>query len=120
MKFKAIDHWQRLRWMSWIEGGTLLLLVLVAVPLKRLAGLPEAVSVVGPIHGAAFVAYVVLVIWTVNSAPWRRTDALLLLVAAFVPLGAWGLGRLFARRRLAIDSMNAAAGEPARAQNPNS
>jgi integral membrane protein len=44
---------RRLRLASWAEGATLLLLLLVAVPLKRLAGWPEAVSLMGPLHGAA-------------------------------------------------------------------
>ena len=49
-----------LRVASFVEGATLIALVLVAVPLKRLAGMPEAVSLVGPIHGAAFLAYVAM------------------------------------------------------------
>ena len=52
----------RLRWASLAEGATLLLLVGVAVPLKRLAGFPEAVSVLGPIHGGAFLLYVAMVL----------------------------------------------------------
>ncbi|MEY4733742.1 MAG: hypothetical protein RLZZ464_1808, partial [Pseudomonadota bacterium] len=50
-----------LRWASWAEGATLLLLMLVAVPLKRLADWPLGVSVMGPIHGAAFVVYGLMV-----------------------------------------------------------
>ena len=53
----ALRKLQFLRWMSWLEGGTLLLLLLVAVPLKRLAGIPEVVSWVGPVHGGAFLVY---------------------------------------------------------------
>lgn len=99
----AMGAWWRLRRFSWLEGMTLLLLVLVAVPLKRLAGLPAAVSVMGPIHGAAFIAYVVTVLWTVRRAPWRGSDAALLILVAFVPFGAWMVGGLFGQRRRQIE-----------------
>lgn len=55
---------RRLRRLSWIEGATLLLLVGVAVPLKRLAGWPDGVTLLGPVHGAAFLLYTGLVLWT--------------------------------------------------------
>lgn len=88
-----------LRLASWLEGATLLLLLLVAVPLKRLAGLPEAVSLMGPAHGAAFLIYLALV----AHARWMRwlptRSALLLALAALVPFGAFLVGPLFARRR---------------------
>ena len=50
-----------LRWASFLEGLTLILLVCLAVPLKRMAGMPEFVTVMGPIHGLAFVAYLAMV-----------------------------------------------------------
>lgn len=84
-----------LRLASWGEGATLLLLVLIAVPLKRLAGMPEAVSLMGPIHGAAFLIYAILVI---NNASARRItgkEAMTLLVAAFIPFGAFFVGGVF-------------------------
>ena len=71
-----------LRVASWAEGATLLLLMLVAVPLKRLAGMPEAVSVMGPIHGAAFVAYVLMVLFYAWKGHLR---------AHAVPLLGWPL-----------------------------
>lgn len=46
-----------LRGASLAEGATLLVLLLVAVPLKRMADLPLAVSIAGPLHGAAFLVY---------------------------------------------------------------
>lgn len=40
--------------LALVEGASLVALVGVAVPLKYLAGLPEAVRLVGPVHGALF------------------------------------------------------------------
>lgn len=103
-KTDAMRAWWRLRRFSWLEGMTLLLLLLIAVPLKRLAGLPVAVSIMGPIHGAAFIAYVAIALWTVRRAPWRGGDAALLILVAFVPFGAWMVGGLFGRRRQQIEN----------------
>lgn len=55
----------QLKWMRRVsapEGTTLLLLVLVAVPIKYLAGFPIATRIVGPVHGIAFLFY----IWTLR------------------------------------------------------
>jgi len=46
-----------LRRMALFEGITLLVLILVAVPLKYAAHWPLGVRIVGPIHGLAFLAY---------------------------------------------------------------
>lgn len=87
-----------LRWASLGEGGTLLLLLLVAVPLKRLAGWSTGVSVMGPIHGAAFLMYTALVLRNASAGHLNPRDTLLLLVAAFVPFGAFMVSGLFRRK----------------------
>lgn len=46
-----------LRHLALLEGLTLLLLILVAVPLKYAAQWPLGVRIVGPIHGLAFLVY---------------------------------------------------------------
>lgn len=86
-----------LRLASWGEGATLLLLLLIAVPLKRLAGLPEAVSLMGPIHGAAFLIYAMLVMKNASAQHITAKDALILLGAAFMPFGAFFVGGIFRR-----------------------
>ncbi len=89
-----------LRIASWLEGATLLLLVLVAVPLKRLWEIPDGVTVMGPIHGVAFLGYVLMVL----HALWMRwlsaRSALLLVGAAFIPFGAFFVRSVFSRRIL--------------------
>jgi integral membrane protein len=87
-----------LRVASWAEGATLLLLMLVAVPLKRLADMPEAVSLMGPIHGAAFVAYVLMVLFYAWKGHFRAHAVPLLVMAAFVPFGAFFVGSLFSAK----------------------
>jgi integral membrane protein len=47
----------KIRLIALLEGSTLLLLLFVALPLKYKLGIPMAVSVMGPIHGIAFMFY---------------------------------------------------------------
>ena len=48
-----------LRWVALLEGVSFLFLLFVAMPLKYLGGLPQAVRVTGSIHGLLFVLFVV-------------------------------------------------------------
>ena len=89
---------RRLEAASLVEATTLVLLVGVAVPFKHLAGMPVAVTVVGPIHGLAFAAYVWTVLQTVAGGGWRRAEWLRLLVAAFVPFAGYASLPLIRRR----------------------
>ena len=40
--------------LALVEGASLVALVAIAMPLKYLAGIPDAVRLVGPVHGALF------------------------------------------------------------------
>lgn len=91
-----------LRLASLAEGSTLLLLVLVAVPLKRLAGWSFGVSVMGPLHGAAFLIYAVMVLQHLTDRRIAHREAVQLLLAAFVPFGVLLVGRVFKRNALAV------------------
>lgn len=41
----------RFRFFGFIEGASLLILLCIAMPLKYAAGYPEAVRIVGSLHG---------------------------------------------------------------------
>src|SRR5262245_52522370 len=90
----------QLGWMravSLLEGSTLLLLVLVAVPLKHLAGFPIATAIMGPVHGMAFLLYVWMLIQTVSGGGWSRAETARMVAAAFIPFGAFVNERALAR-----------------------
>ena len=93
---------RRMRIVSLLEGSTLLLLVLVAVPLKHLAGVPVAAKVMGPVHGMAFLLYVWMLIQTVSAGGWSRGETLRMVMAAFIPFGAFLNERVLARRQAAL------------------
>jgi integral membrane protein len=96
---------KQLRWMravSLLEGSTLVLLVLVAVPLKHLAGFPIATTLMGSIHGMAFLLYIWMLIQMVSGGGWSRSETTRMVVAAFIPFGAFVNERALARRQAAL------------------
>ena len=99
MAVTASDSLRVLRIASVIEGATLLLLFFVAMPLKYVADTPLAVSIVGPIHGAAFLIYTALVLQSFVSRLISVTEVARLMAVAFIPLGAWLVAAMLRRPR---------------------
>ncbi len=78
------------RVMAWIVGVLLIVLVLVAVPIKYLGHNDTLVAIVGPAHGFMYMAYLVSVMnlalrsrWMHDGWGWVRT--LLVALAGTVP-----------------------------------
>lgn len=79
----------RLRIVAFLEGVSLLLLLGIAMPLKYMAGLPEAVRIVGMAHGVLFVLYVLLVAQVAIERSWSWKKAILSILASIVPFGTF-------------------------------
>jgi integral membrane protein len=99
---EELSQLRRMRAVSLLEGTTLLLLLGIAVPLKHLAGIPTATSIMGPIHGIAFVLYVWMLVQTVSIGGWTRAAAARMVLAAFIPFGAFVNERALARRQASL------------------
>ena len=95
-----------LRIASLAEGATLLVLLLVAVPLKRMADLPMAVSIMGPIHGLAFLIYSAMVLQALSTRLITTAETARLMMAAFIPFGAFMLNGVFRRKLLVLVQKN--------------
>ncbi|MBP1991679.1 DUF3817 domain-containing protein [Paenibacillus eucommiae] len=77
----------RLRFVGTIEGISFLLLIGIAMPLKYAADIPEAVTIIGILHGFLFALYLITIL---NAFIVRKlTFALssLAVIAAFLPFG---------------------------------
>lgn len=96
---EELGQLHRMRIVSMIEGSTLLVLIFVAVPLKHLGGYPIATAIMGPVHGMAFLLYVWMLIQTVSSAAFPRRDVVRIVLAAFIPFGAFFNERILRRRQ---------------------
>lgn len=75
------------RFMGLLEGGSLLILLFIAMPLKYLFEFPEAVSIVGPIHGALFSIYILITIYMTFIFRWPFRFSVGAVASAFLPFG---------------------------------
>ena len=69
------------------EGISLLVLLLIAMPLKYIFDMPGMVKYVGWAHGLLFILYVLMLFPTRRSLNWSFTTTALGLVASLLPFG---------------------------------
>ncbi|MGD7043868.1 DUF3817 domain-containing protein [Jeotgalibacillus proteolyticus] len=81
----------RLRFMGYFEGVSLLILVGLAMPLKYWFGFPEAVTLVGSIHGFLFVIYCFVIAYVTLKTRWKWYWPILSFIVAFIPFGNFAL-----------------------------
>jgi integral membrane protein len=74
---------------AWVTGVGLLVLVLIAMPLKYFFGQPLLVSIVGITHGFLYMAYIVCTLLLAERCRWKPFDALLILIAGTVPVASF-------------------------------
>jgi integral membrane protein len=83
----------RLRTIGLIEGISFLVLLGVAMPLKYFAGVPQAVTAVGWIHGLLFITFALT--QAHQEAKWTLWRTGGVLIAALLPFGPFVIdGRL--------------------------
>lgn len=77
----------RFRYTAYAEGISFLLLLGVAMPLKYLADMPEAVKYTGWAHGLLFVAYIFFLIEVKQLLNWSFGKFALGFIASLLPFG---------------------------------
>ena len=82
-----------LRKVGLIEGISLLVLLFIAMPLKYIWDEPGAVKVIGWIHGALFVLFMLLVLRVYDQRSWPFKKLVLAFIAAFLPFGTFVFDR---------------------------
>lgn len=88
----------RFRTIAITEGISFLVLLFIAMPLKYFAGHPEAVMVVGWIHGILFIAYMLAGLEVRKALNWDRKKVLFAVVAALIPFGPFILEKRLLRQ----------------------
>ena len=81
----------RLRLAGFVEGISYLLLLFIAMPLKYFADVPEAVKIVGWIHGLLFIWVVIALLNVMATSKWKFLKSLLAFIASLVPFGTFVL-----------------------------
>lgn len=87
--------------LAFLVGIGLLVLVLVAMPLRYLGGRPEFSETFSPIHGFVFMVYLLTVADLGRRAGWSVRRMLLVMLAGTVPLLSFVVERRMTRDVLA-------------------
>ena len=75
------------RILSYVEGASLLALFFIAMPLKYFAGKPEAVRIVGAVHGGLFLLFVVASVVVGDQRGWSARRIFVSWIIASIPFG---------------------------------
>lgn len=86
------------RYAGWLEGGSYLLLLLIAMPLKYVWGEPGTVRVVGMAHGLLFLTYIGFAFAMYEREDWPLKKLGWAFVASLLPFGPFVFERVFERR----------------------
>ena len=79
----------KLRITGLAEGTSFLILLLIAMPLKYMAGMPMAVKYAGWAHGILFILYIVALINVRLDYKWPFKKLLVAFIASLLPFGTF-------------------------------
>ena len=76
----------RFRVVAYVVGVLLLLLVFVAMPMRYIGDDPTLVKLIGPVHGFAYMVYLVVAFDLAVRAKWTFGRTALVLLAGTIPV----------------------------------
>jgi integral membrane protein len=79
----------RLRITGLVEGLSYLALLFIAMPLKYIWDMPEAVRLVGSIHGFLFILFIYFIFQAHIEKGWSRRELSLALLSSVIPFGTF-------------------------------
>ena len=71
------------------EGISFIILLFIAMPLRKFAGIPEAVKIVGMLHGILFIAFVLSLAYAAWLNKWTFVKILLAFLSSLFPFGTF-------------------------------
>ncbi len=83
------------RVVSFLEGVSYILLMLVAVPWKYMVGDAHLVKLLGMPHGILFVLYVILALLIRAKMKWDIKSTFIVLIASLLPFGTFYIDRKY-------------------------
>lgn len=86
---RRLAHLNRFRRIAFWEGLSYIALVFLAMPLKYLAGYPQAVKIVGMAHGLLFIGYVAFMLLVAWSYRWSVVRTAISFGASLIPFGTF-------------------------------
>jgi integral membrane protein len=77
------------RLIAFIEGISYLILLFIAMPMKYMMGIPEAVKVIGMTHGILFILFMMLLMSATQKHNWDLKLNTKMVVASLIPFGTF-------------------------------
>ena len=84
--------------MGYLEGTSFLLLLGIAMPLKYMMGIPEAVKYIGMSHGALFIAYILMLLIATSKIKMPLWAMPVDVLGSFLPFGPFIFDHLLKKR----------------------
>ena len=78
---------------AYIEGWSFIILLFVAMPLKYLMGFAIATKIVGMIHGALFIWFLIALYSATKEQRWGIRFTILAFISSLFPFGTFFLNK---------------------------
>lgn len=88
----------RLRIIGFLEGVSLIILVFIAVPLKYEYAHASLTQIMGPIHGALFLLFLLNTFSASIEQKWKAKTTGMVLASCFVPFGTFYIDHKFLKK----------------------
>ena len=95
----------RLRLIGFLEGSSCLILFFIAMPLKYLANLPMAVTIVGGLHGVLFVGFMVLACLVKEEYKKNIGWMAKAFLASIIPFGTFWMDKEWKKEEAAVAAL---------------
>lgn len=95
MSKTALDSISIFKIVSFLEGTSYLLLLVVAVPIKYLADNATFVKALGMPHGVLFLGYILLALWIRSRMRWDLKTTAIVLIASLIPFGTFYVNKKY-------------------------
>ena len=102
-KYSLSTPFGRFLLVGLLEGISYLVLLCIAMPLKYMADMPEAVRIAGMVHGVLFVLFMLLLLQVVIEYKWSIGKGFLAFAASIVPFGTFFLDRLLIKKNETVN-----------------
>lgn len=79
----------RLRIIGFLEGISLLILLFIAMPMKYFFNNPDATRLIGSVHGALFLLFIINTLSVGIEQNWKFGTTWKVLIACVIPFGTF-------------------------------
>lgn len=84
--------------VSFLEGVSYILLLLIAVPIKYIGGNEFWVKILGMPHGVLFILYIIMACIIKKKQQWSSKEFLIILIASLIPFGTFYVNNKYLKK----------------------